>query len=242
MRLRLDGQTVAATATQTGLSAPTVSAAWKAFREGGWQAVPVRPRGRKVGQAQRLDGAAQQALCARLAEQPPAPEAAWSSEGVAEALKADGHKISPRAIDHWLEAHDLKPSPLLLEGLERHRSVTGRWYRHQAEPVLERVRRADGALWQGGVRVSQPGEALAGEPRRYQLYLHGKRGKLYSRCLAVPPRAEDYLVLFNRLLDQADGKPVVLIFRGAWFDRVQEIGGWLQEHPDFRLLPWPASS
>ncbi len=55
VRLRLDGHTVAEVATRTGLSAPTVSAAWKAFREGGWEAVPVRPRGRRAGQAARLD-------------------------------------------------------------------------------------------------------------------------------------------------------------------------------------------
>ncbi len=35
VRLRLDGHTVAVVSQRTGLSAPTVSAAWKAFREGG---------------------------------------------------------------------------------------------------------------------------------------------------------------------------------------------------------------
>jgi len=43
---RLAGETVKATAAATGLSAPTVTAALKAYREGGWEAVPVGPRGR----------------------------------------------------------------------------------------------------------------------------------------------------------------------------------------------------
>lgn len=238
VKLRLDGLTVAATAAQTGLSAPTVSAAWKAFREGGWETVPVRPRGRKAGQAPRLDNAAQQALCARLAELPPGVEAAWSSDKLAEALKAEGHRVSPRAIDHWLAARDLKPEPLALEGLERRRSTAGRWYRHQVQPLLEQVHRDGGALWQGGVRVSHP-DKDSDEPRRYQLYLHGKRGRLYSRCFAAPPLAEEYLALFERLLDQADGKPVALVFRGACFRAVPAIHRWLEKNPNMRLVVVP---
>ena len=49
VELRLGGETVRATAEATGLSAPTVTAALKAYREGGWEAVPVAPRGRKPG-------------------------------------------------------------------------------------------------------------------------------------------------------------------------------------------------
>ncbi|HSH47802.1 MAG TPA: helix-turn-helix domain-containing protein [Halomonas sp.] len=239
VRLRLDGQTVAATAAQTGLSAPTVSAAWKAFREGGWEAVPVRPRGRKAGQAARLDSAAQQVLLERLGRLPASNEPAWSSRALAETLQQQGHEVSPRAIDHWLAARDLKPEPLALEGLERRRSTAGRWYRQQVLPELDKVRQASGAIWLGGARVSQPNDAGAEEPRRYQLYLHGKRDVLYSQALTAAPRVNDYLTLFQRLLDQAAGKPVALIFHGAWFEPVPEIGRWLEQHPAMRLMVAP---
>jgi len=49
VELRLAGETVKATAAATGLSAPTVTAAHKAYRDGGWEAVPVGPRGRPRG-------------------------------------------------------------------------------------------------------------------------------------------------------------------------------------------------
>ena len=45
---RLAGTSVAKTALKTGLSEPTVIAALKAYRLGGWNAVPVGPRGRGV--------------------------------------------------------------------------------------------------------------------------------------------------------------------------------------------------
>jgi len=51
VELRLAGTTVKETAAQTGLSAPTVTAATKAYREGGWDAVPVGPRGRPKSDA-----------------------------------------------------------------------------------------------------------------------------------------------------------------------------------------------
>src|SRR5262249_44996984 len=48
VKLRLAGTTVAEAAQQTGLSQPTVIAAVKAYKEGGWPAVPVAPRGRGI--------------------------------------------------------------------------------------------------------------------------------------------------------------------------------------------------
>lgn len=242
VRLRLDGHTVAETATRTGLSAPTVSAAWKAFREGGWEAVPVRPRGRKAGQAARLDTMAQQVLDECLRNFPETAEPAWSSRALADALEEAGHGVSPRAIDHWLEARDLKPEPMALEALERKRGQTGRWYRQQVAPVLEEVGKAGGSVWQGGVRVGHPSDAHPDEPRRCQLYLHGKRGLLYTQVLPAPPMVEDYLRLFQRLLDQADGKPVALVFHGAYFRAVPAIHRWLVENPPMQLMAVPADA
>jgi sulfate adenylyltransferase subunit 2 len=46
VKLRLNGSSIADAAEQTGLSQPTVIAAVKAYKEGGWNAVPVSPRGR----------------------------------------------------------------------------------------------------------------------------------------------------------------------------------------------------
>jgi transposase len=238
VRRRLDGQTVAEVAAGTGLSAPTVSAAWKAFLAGGWEAVPVRPRGRRAGQADKLNAAALARLQALLAEWPKGDMPAWSSRALADAMQKEGHEISPRAIDHWLAERGLKPAPLPLDALASKRSQAGRWYRQQVAPVGEQVRQAGGMFWTGGVHTPPPSNS--DEPRRYPLYLHGKRGVLYTRVLTTPPPADDYLALFERLLAQADGKPVALVFHGAWFQAAPEIGEWLERHPSFRLLHWPA--
>ncbi|WP_163649514.1 helix-turn-helix domain-containing protein [Modicisalibacter sp. 'Wilcox'] len=238
VRLRLDGMTVAETARRTGLSPPTVSAAWKAFREGGWEAVPVRPRGRPTGQGATLGDAQHRHLEQRLGEWPAGNQPGWSARTLAQSLSAGATgdtspgvaspgDVSPRAVEHWLAQQDLKPAPLALAGFERRRSAAGRWYRQQ---VLPAVGHRNGHVWQAGARVSA---GTQHHPRRYQLFVHGKRDTLYTRCFTAPPRADDYLQLFTRLLGEGCN---ALLFRGADLTASPEIQAWLRKHPDFLLI------
>ena len=239
VRLRLDGVTVAETARRTGLSPPTVSAAWKAFRAGGWEAVPVRPRGRPAGQGVTLGDAQCRYLEQRLGEWPAGNQPGWSARALAQSL-SDGATgdtspgdASPRAVEHWLAQQDLKPAPLALAGLERRRSAMGRWYRQQVLPAIANHNPGGGHVWQAGARVCA---ATPGHPRRYQLFVHGKRDTLYTRCFTAPPRADDYLQLFTRLLGEGCN---ALLFRGADLTASPEIQAWLREHPDFLLIIAP---
>lgn len=52
--MRLEGEKIADISTATGLSAPTIIAAHKKFKQGGWEAVDSQPRGRTTGKNQRL--------------------------------------------------------------------------------------------------------------------------------------------------------------------------------------------
>ncbi|TFH84879.1 helix-turn-helix domain-containing protein [Billgrantia azerbaijanica] len=236
VRLRLDGHTVAEASRRSGLSAPTVSAAWKAFREGGWEAVSVKPRGRRKGSGDALGAAQRRALRERLAELPPAPLPAWNSRALAETLK--GKPASPRAIEHWWAAQGLTVPCRDLHDLEKRRSSAGRWFRQRVRPVRDVVNKAGGECWQGGVRVVP---AAGDRPRCYQLYLHGKRGALHMRCLPVAPVADDYLTLFERLLVQAEA-PIALLFHGAWFQASPEVQEWLAEHLEFHLINVPPAT
>lgn len=243
VRLRLDGFTVAESSRRTGLSAPTVSAAWKAFKEGGWEAVPLKPRGRRKGQAEVLGAAQQAALWRQLGEQPPAPLPAWNSKALAEWLSAQpapvGTAVSPRAIEHWWQAHGLVVEPLQLQHLAKRRSIAGRWYRQQVLPTLEAVQDSGGTVWQGGVRALPAGQ---NDARRYQFYLHGKRGALHIRGFTLPPRAGDYIALFERLLPTDPACRVGLIFHGAWFQASAEVQEWLAKHPTLHLITVPPNA
>ncbi|RUR57973.1 helix-turn-helix domain-containing protein [Vreelandella populi] len=234
VKLRLDGLTVAAVGQQTGLSAPTVSAAWKAFREGGWAAVPVRPRGRLKGQANVLDATVQQLLWDALYAGPAAGQLGWSSADLAAYLGDEhGIELTQRAIEHWWESEGLKHEPWPLEALVKQRSQGGRWYRQSVAPLFAKLEQAE-QRWQGGVRRVAHAHRLV-----YQLYLHGPRGRLWMRCYQHPPVASDYLTAMRALSSKG---PVALVFHGAWFSASPEVTAWLAQQTMFWLVQVPADS
>ena len=232
VKLRLDGFTVALVSQKTGLSAPTVSAAWKAFREGGWAAVPVRARGRSKGQAKVLDVFVQQRLWQVLYSVPTAEQPGWSSAALSVLLHDEhGVELTQRAIEHWWESEGLKHEAWPLPALAKQRSQLGRWYRQAVAPLLFGLEEA-GQLWQGGVRrVAHPQRSV------YQLYLHGSRGRLWTRCFKHPPLAEDYLAALQALSCKG---PVALVFHGAWFSSSPDVTAWLAQQTMFWLVPVPA--
>ncbi|NOG31644.1 helix-turn-helix domain-containing protein [Halomonas sp. TBZ9] len=232
VQLRLDGLTVVQVCERTGLSAPTVSAAWKAFREGGWAAVPVRPRGRHKGQANVLAPALKATLWQCLHELPPVGEPGWNSADLAQCLeKAHSQPVSQRAVEHWWEEEHLKREAWPLGSLSKERSMRGRWYRQAVAPVFKQLNSA-AQRWQGGVRhLSHPDGSL------YQIYLHGSRGRLWMRSFRRPPVAEDYLITLKAL---AANGPAALVFHGAALSAAPELTAWLAAQRDFWLVPVPA--
>lgn len=234
VKLRLDGLTVELVSQQTGLSAPTVSAAWKVFREGGWAAVPVRPRGRLKGQANVLDARVQHLLWEALYACPAADQPGWSSADLAAYLHDEyAVKLTQRAIEHWWESEGLKHEPWPLSALAKQRSQRGRWYRQAVAPLFARLKEAE-QRWQGGVRrVMHPHQPI------YQIYLHGPRGRLWMRCFKRPPSANDYLAVMRSLSSKG---PVALVFHGAWFSASPEVTTWLAQQTMFWLVQVPADS
>ena len=108
VNLRLQGQKITEISKATGLSAPTIIAAHKMFKEGGWDAVDSQPRGRSQGQNQRLS---QEQLTAlrNLVLSPPPQQAAgsatdlWTVASLEKHLKDDlKQKISPRTLSRYL--------------------------------------------------------------------------------------------------------------------------------------------
>ena len=234
VQMRLDGLTVAQAREFTGLSAPTVSAAWKAFCEGGWAAVPVLPRGRHKGQANVLAAPLKATLWQTLHELPMESEPGWSSAALAQRVeRVHAKSLTQRAVEHWWQDEQLKIDAWALASLSRERSVRGRWYRQAVLPALERVKLA-AHRWQGGVRhLALPGGSV------YQLYFHGPRGRLWMRCFKHPPIAQDYLTSLKAL---AANGPAVLIFHGAALSAAPELTAWLAAQGDFWLVPVPANS
>jgi len=81
VKFRLAGASVADTARRTGLSAPTVISAVKAYRRGGWAAVPVGPRGRGIKRQMAPFGAGRPGKESRQTASAQVRQAAAAREG-----------------------------------------------------------------------------------------------------------------------------------------------------------------
>src|SRR4051812_19177577 len=104
VRLRLQGEKLAAAAATTGLSAPTVIAAVRAYREGGWPAVEVsRLRGRPPREQEGIGDEHMPALVQAMLAGPPSHVdielPLWSRKAVALWLRRHGvSRSSPSAM------------------------------------------------------------------------------------------------------------------------------------------------
>ena len=107
VQLRLAGETLAFTAQQTGLSAPTVSALMKAYEAGGWDAITQRAAGRPKGGSK-----VRQASLAHLKEKllSEKTRTVWTSLALAQWLEDQGDATpNERAAIRRLADWDLLP-------------------------------------------------------------------------------------------------------------------------------------
>jgi sulfate adenylyltransferase subunit 2 len=225
VEMRLAGASLAAIRAATGLSAPTVISAYRAFATGGWAAVPVKSRGRSVGQGRRLlpdqEAALQTAVFVVPAagDDPPAP--VWSVAAVQDWIRARWQlQLADTTVLRYLAAWGLGLTPL------REVQAGGRAERHWLEQELPRhLRRARGRreriYWAGELVV--PGARL--------LCAASLRGRPHWLPIGAPNRVADYLDFLGRLLATADG-PACVLLHGIDVEHNPELREWLAGRRD----------
>jgi sulfate adenylyltransferase subunit 2 len=115
VELRVAGRSLPDIRRETGLSAPTIIAAHKAYLEGGWGAVPIEGRGRKQGVGRVLDAAQEHAVHQVLQQAPEAVGAhtgVWSLSTTAQWIQAQfGLQIEDRTLTRYLARWGLTLEP-----------------------------------------------------------------------------------------------------------------------------------
>lgn len=215
VRLRLDGHTVEETGRRCGLSAPTVSAAFKAFREGGWPGVDVRPRGRRTGQGRSISAEVGQRLSERLMSGPDASTPLWElRQTLAWLADSEGINPSERALRRWLDEHlgmDVKPRP-------------GRRPRHHpGRRWLERLRERGGQCLEVRVGRLPAGEGASG----HRLVVTGPRSKRWFVCAQASFEAQRLIKIFDWLKCQFPA-PLGIWVEGLALEQSPEIVSWRQ--------------
>jgi sulfate adenylyltransferase subunit 2 len=222
VRLRLHGEKLAAVAASTGLSAPTVIAAVKAYRQGGWGAVEVSPRTGRPKLAQRgLDGAHAAALVQAMLAGPPdshgLSERLWSRAAVGSWLARDpGARRSGGSVSKLCDALGLSFD----EGALPSPSVN-----------------AAGLPRQYGIERYLPGwpGVPADSGKIGLLCIRAARGQLLWLAFGGPLEPRHYLALLSRL-PARKGIVELAIPGSARLLRVPELHDWLAAHATIHLI------
>ena len=224
MKLRLEGSTLAQTQESVGLSVPTIIAAVKAYREGGWDAVDVGPRGRpKANSAVAELSRLHQQLLDAATSRPEAghhPIAPWTSERVGQWLETRELKVSRSTVLSWLNKWSLQPT-------SRYRRLMNDKQHTDWRTAHERFsrrarRRSTPVLWVGSRRLDEA---------RHQLFAHDLRGHAYWCLTQGSPRATHYLRFLQSLsssLSQENPDGIALVLPGLHLSRDSLLAPWLQ--------------
>jgi sulfate adenylyltransferase subunit 2 len=203
VRLRLQGQKLAAVSASTGLSQPTIIAAVRAYRDGGWNAVRVSPRqGRPKREAEGIAPEHLHGLVEAMMAGPP------DAAGLSQRL------WSRKAMGDWLKAHGCDRTSA--GTMARLTQQLGLEFDDKALPAAQDPR------WHGiETYRDKMGLIVARDPR----------GQLLWLAFAGALDAKHYLAFLERIA--ARRKLVELSVPGSSrLLRVPELRDWLDAHRD----------
>jgi sulfate adenylyltransferase subunit 2 len=227
VELRLAGSTLPQIREATGLSAPTIIAAHKAFLAGGWAAIPARGRGRAPGEGRVLAADAEQQLRHEVLETLPADGWLWTADAVRErARERFGVEIGERTALRMLHRWGLH-FPALADAAARSAEAAAWW--HDEYPGLARRARAAGRqlVWAADTRL--PGAAVR------LLVVQTPRGRLAWLPMRSPNDAQAHFDVLQRLSRTLAG-PLAVLLHGV---PVQALAATAQAAGDVQLLPCP---
>jgi sulfate adenylyltransferase subunit 2 len=242
VQLRVDGRSLTQIRAETGLSVPTIINAYKAFTEGGWQAVDVGARGRPPGAGRALTPTqeAELALAALYA----APEAGgldrplWSADAAQDwAERRFGARPHARAIARCLARWGLALVGLR-DGAARATSQLAWLDERQAARALPADacarRQLPRTWWCGGL----PAPAAAGRGARGLLVAVDARGQIAWLPVASLARQDAYVDFFARLLRHT-ASPVEAWLHGPDLRRADALNAWIAAQPRLAVRACP---
>lgn len=238
VELRLKGMKLADIAAEVELTPPTIIAAHKAWKSGGWPAVDIQRRGRPETSRTALP-AVEQALLKQLISLAPdshSDQPVWSHEAVAHWLQASrGIKLGAPSIAAQLARWGYRPANQFTRAKRAQSTdaAVALWLNESYPSIVKASRKRRAAiLW-----VAQQSASKHAPPL---LYAHSTRGKLHWLARQQQTDTEHLLDFFTRLLHQQQ-KPLSLVITGMDIQRTAEIKHWLDRQRGRVQLYFPAS-
>ena len=252
VKLRLSGMKLAEVSAQTELSAPTIIAAHKAYLGGGWKAVAVKRRGRRVGEGRRLTAEQERAIRRMIVEKTPdqlkLEFALWNRVAVRELIEAQFGLLLPvRTVGHYLKRWGFTPQKPIRRAYEQRPAEVQRWLETDYPAIAKRAKREGAEIHWGdetGLRsddVRGRGYAPRGQTpvirvnhRRESLSLIStvtNQGKVRWMAFEGAMNAQKLIGFFKRLVKDAPSK-VFLILDNLRVHHALKVKAWLNKHHD----------
>jgi transposase len=257
----LDGMTQAAAARVLGVHPNAVNRWIKRYRQGGWDALSERRRGRRAGEQAALSASQQQQVIALVRDSTPdqlgLPGFLWTRDAVAD-LIAQRYRVrlARTTVGAYLRSWRFSPQKPKRRALEQNPAAVRRWLEEEYPAIRAQARREGGVvLWldEMGVRADvAAGRSWAPVGHTPVVERTGKRfgvnlisaisggGLLRFRLFTGSFAGPVFIDFLRRLVGDLAGRKVHLIVDGHPVHRAKLVSGWVAQRPtriELHFLP-----
>ena len=257
------GKTQEEVAQMLGVARTTVAYWLKLYRQGGEEALKVKPRGRPPG-GKLLDGQAS-TICHIIRDCCPdqlkLPFALWTREAVGQLIeKKFGVKLSRWTVGRYLRRWGFFPQKPIKRTYERNPKEMKAWFEKEYPQIKKRAKEEGAEIWWGdetGVRSDhQEGKSWAPKGKTSAVEVSGKgfrfnmisaistRGKLKFIIFKKRFTTEVFLDFLRRLIKSRErGRKIYLIVDNHRVHRAKRVKERLKGKEDtLELHYWPRYS
>jgi transposase len=253
VRAVLGGMTQAQAARVFGVHPNAVNRWIKRYRQGGFQGLSARRRGRRAGEQAALTETQQQEVIALVRETTPdqlgLPEFLWTREAVAELIaRRYGVRLARTTMGAYLRGWGFSPQKPQRRALEQNPAAVRRWLTQDYPAICAQARREGGVvLWldEMGVRSdAAAGRSWAPVGQTPVVKRTGKRfrvnmvsaisnaGRLRFRLFTGSFTGAVFIDFLGRLLRDCRGRRVHLIVDGHPVHRAKAVSAWVGRHAE----------
>jgi transposase len=257
----LDGMPQAQAARVFGVHPNAVGRWMQRYRDGGWDALSERRRGRRAGEQAALSASQQQEVIALVRDSTPDALGLagflWTREAVAELIaQRYGVRLARTTVGAYLRAWRFSPQKPQRRALEQNPVAVRRWLEETYPAIRARARREGGVVWwldELGVRSdAAAGRSWAPVGQTPVIKRTGKRfgvnmisaisneGLLRFRLFTESFRGPVLVDFLQRLVRDLAGRKVHLILDGHPVHRAKLVSEWVAQRPtriELHFLP-----
>jgi transposase len=251
VRAVLDGMTQAQAARVFGVHHNAVNRWIKRYREGGWDGLSERRRGRRPGEQAALSEPQQQEVIALVRDSTPDQLGLagflWTREAVAELIaRRSGLWLARTTVGAYLRGWGFSPQKPQRRALEQNPVAVRRWLEEAYPAIRARAKREGGVvLWLDEMGVRSDAAAgrswapvgqtpvIKGTGKRFRVNMISavsNAGMLRFRLFSGSFTGAVFVNFLSRLLRDCGERKVHLIVDGHPVHRAKAVSAWVGRH------------